>query len=169
MVINLKGLINGDSKVIPVNAELDFTNEEYAGEKLLSKPVIVSGEIRNKADVTELLLNCDVVVNKPCDRCGVMTEKKFQIPINRVLVTNLEDEDNDNIDLLLLENEQLDLYEVCFSEILLALPMKHLCSEACKGVCPVCGKNLNKQSCNCETKSVDPRLEVLLQLLKDED
>lgn len=167
MVINLKGLLNGDDKVVSVDTFLDFTSEEYAGEKLFSKPTAVTGKIFNKAGVTELSLTCSVTVEKPCDRCGKTVVKELQITINRVLVTETQDEEN--VDLLVVEGYQLDLYEVCFSEILLALPMKHLCSEDCKGICPTCGKNLNDGDCGCVTKSVDPRLEVLLELLKDED
>ncbi len=167
MVLNLKGLLSGDAKAISVDTVLDFTGEEYSGEKPFGKPVKVTGNVTNRADVTELSLLCTVTVIKPCDRCGVETVKEYVFPINRVLVTELMEEDN--IDLLLVTDYQLDLYEVCLSEILLSLPMKHLCSEGCRGICPTCGKNLNEGFCGCETKSVDPRLEVLLKLLEDED
>ena len=167
MVLNLKGLLNGDGKAIEVNTVLDFTNEEFSGEKPFAKPVSVIGKVLNKAGVTELSLECNVTVKKPCDRCGVETVKEYTVPVNRILVTELVEEDN--IDLLLVSDYELDLYEVCLGEILLALPMKHLCSEECKGICSICGKNLNEGSCGCKTKSVDPRLEVLLKLLEDED
>ena len=167
MVLNLKGLLNGDSKEILISTVLDFSNEEYSGEKQFTQPVEVKGKVFNRAGVTELSVTAKVTVSKPCDRCGVSTVKTFEVPINRILVTELLEEDN--IDLLLVEDYQLDLYEVCFSEILLALPMKHLCNEDCKGICSQCGKNLNEGPCGCKTKSVDPRLEALLQLLDDED
>ena len=41
-----------------------------------------------------------------------------------------------------------------------------LCSEDCKGLCAVCGKNLNEGPCDCKPEP-DPRLAVLAQLLKD--
>ncbi len=167
MVLNLKGLLGGDAKVIDVNAVLDFTGEVFSGEKLFGKETLVSGKVVNKAGVTELSVECAVTITKPCDRCGTETTHEYKIPVNRVLVTELAEEDN--IDLLLVSDYKLDLYEVCLSEILLALPMKHLCSEECRGICSVCGKNLNEGSCGCQTKSVDPRLEALLQLLEDED
>jgi len=46
-------------------------------------------------------------------------------------------------------------------ETLLALPMKPLCREECKGFCPVCGGNRSLSPCTCEVKLSDPRLEVL--------
>ncbi len=167
MVLNLKGFLNGGDRTINIDTFLDFTKEEYGGVTLFAKPTKVVGKVVNKADVTELSLMCDVTLNKPCDRCGKETVKELQIPIKRIIVSELSDDDN--VELLLIENDTLDLYEVCFSEILLALPMKHLCDDDCKGICSNCGKNLNDGPCGCETKSVDPRLEALLQLLEDED
>ena len=43
----------------------------------------------------------------------------------------------------------------------LALPMKPLCREDCRGLCPVCGINRNRETCSCQATWVDPRLEAL--------
>jgi uncharacterized protein len=50
--------------------------------------------------------------------------------------------------------------------VLLELPYKSLCREDCRGLCPLCGKNLNEGLCGCNRKSVDPRLAILGQLLE---
>ena len=44
------------------------------------------------------------------------------------------------------------------------ITMAPLCKEDCKGLCPVCGCDLNTESCSCDTKTVDPRLAVLKNL-----
>jgi uncharacterized protein len=49
--------------------------------------------------------------------------------------------------------------------IILALPLKPLCSEECKGLCPICGADLNKSPCSCVKKEIDPRWEKLKDLL----
>lgn len=49
--------------------------------------------------------------------------------------------------------------------ILLTLPLKSLCSEDCKGLCPICGTDLNKSQCGCVKKEVDPRWDKLKDLL----
>ena len=59
----------------------------------------------------------------------------------------------------------IDLDELVMSDLLLTLPMKHLCREDCKGLCAQCGKNLNEGDCGCIKKPVDPRLEALRKLL----
>ncbi|MBN2009573.1 DUF177 domain-containing protein [candidate division KSB1 bacterium] len=48
--------------------------------------------------------------------------------------------------------------------LLLMIPMKTLCSEECRGLCPQCGTNLNKEGCNCSNDQIDPRWEALSKL-----
>ncbi|MDL2279317.1 DUF177 domain-containing protein [Desulfovibrio sp. OttesenSCG-928-G11] len=48
-----------------------------------------------------------------------------------------------------------------WEEFSLALPVKPLCSEGCRGLCPACGKNRNSESCACEQEAGDPRLAAL--------
>ncbi len=66
------------------------------------------------------------------------------------------------------EGEQLDLGEVIREQFVLALPMKRICKEACAGLCPTCGANHNRTSCECPTEvnEVDPRLQGLKELLR---
>jgi uncharacterized protein len=53
---------------------------------------------------------------------------------------------------------------LAWEEFSLALPVKPLCRENCLGLCPVCGKNRNLESCSCDTDGADPRLSVLCAL-----
>jgi uncharacterized protein len=55
----------------------------------------------------------------------------------------------------------IDLAPLICEQIVLQIPMKILCSEDCKGLCPRCGVNLNNGSCNCHSDVVDDRLAVL--------
>lgn len=59
----------------------------------------------------------------------------------------------------------LDLLELLREQFVLALPMKPLCTEECRGLCPVCGTNLNKSQCDCAPTWEDPRLAPLKSLL----
>ena len=63
----------------------------------------------------------------------------------------------------------LDLVELLREQFVLALPMKPLCTEACRGLCPHCGTNLNKTQCDCAPKWEDPRLAPLKSLLTREE
>ena len=59
----------------------------------------------------------------------------------------------------------LDLTELLREQFVLALPMKPLCTEDCRGLCPQCGTNLNRSQCACTPQWEDPRLAGLKALL----
>ena len=56
------------------------------------------------------------------------------------------------------------LEDVLREQLLLALPLKTVCSEECKGLCPHCGKNLNQSACDCREERSDPRWDALKQV-----
>jgi uncharacterized protein len=59
---------------------------------------------------------------------------------------------------------KLAIAEILREQILLALPMKVLCTVDCKGLCPVCGTNLNSGSCGCPAEEFNPHLDTLLEI-----
>ena len=91
-------------------------------------------------------------------------ERRYVYPFSHVLVLSLEKEE-DSGEYIQVDDYKLDLDELIRTDILLELPTKFLCKEDCKGLCPTCGKNLNEGACNCQTHQIDPRLEVLKQLI----
>src|SRR5712664_2527109 len=68
----------------------------------------------------------------------------------------LEDADQD-----WFNGKTIDFDPILREQLLLALPMHVVCREECKGLCSVCGQDLNVKSCGCEQKVVDPRLAKL--------
>ena len=58
----------------------------------------------------------------------------------------------------------LALEDVVREQVFLSLPVRSLCREDCKGICPRCGKNLNSESCTCDTAPADPRWSALSDL-----
>ncbi|MBI1848013.1 MAG: DUF177 domain-containing protein [Candidatus Rokubacteria bacterium] len=70
----------------------------------------------------------------------------------------------DDLDVDFYEHDQVDLGALVDTETILALPMKALCREDCRGLCPACGSNRNLVRCACDTRPPDPRLAVLSDL-----
>lgn len=60
-----------------------------------------------------------------------------------------------------------DINNEAYNGISLSLPLKKLCKDSCKGLCPSCGKNLNFETCGCSEKRIDPRWETLSKLFKN--
>jgi uncharacterized protein len=69
-------------------------------------------------------------------------------------------------DLILPEDGHIDLEPLVREYMLLAIPINPLCRPDCKGLCPVCGENLNEFQHNHDTDDGDPRLSVLKKLLE---
>lgn len=67
--------------------------------------------------------------------------------------------------LLMPETGIIDLTPVLREYILLEIPISPLCRPDCKGLCPICGNNLNESTCIHDDYSVDPRLAALKALL----
>ncbi len=64
------------------------------------------------------------------------------------------------------EHHILDLTEAVRQYTILSLPRRPLCREDCRGLCPVCGQNLNQGSCSCQVEEVDPRWAALDEIWK---
>lgn len=60
--------------------------------------------------------------------------------------------------------EGLLLEDTLREQVLLALPLKSICREDCKGLCPLCGKNLNETQCSCVDEVEDPRWSALKEI-----
>ncbi len=62
------------------------------------------------------------------------------------------------------EGEEINLTSFVQDQVLLTLPQKAVCREECRGLCPHCGKNLNREVCQCPTALIDPRFQALKNL-----
>jgi uncharacterized protein len=74
----------------------------------------------------------------------------------------------DDLGIAYYRDGTLDLAELLREQFQLALPMKPLCTEACRGMCPHCGTNLNRTECACRPQWDDPRLAPLKSLLSNQ-
>lgn len=125
---------------------------EYAGDKKL--------HIKGKAELTVIV---------PCDRCLEDVPTELVLDFEKNVNTDREsEEDDDNSDEAnYIDGYHLDVEQLLYNEILVGWPMKVLCSEDCKGICSVCGQNLNEGTCDCEDTSLDPRMSVIRDVFKN--
>lgn len=110
-------------------------------------------------------------VQVPCARCLEPVEQPIEA--NFDLLFRPRDADKDSADRAITtseteigyyEGDGLLLEDVLREQILLALPVKILCNEDCKGLCPECGANRNTEPCNCVTVPADPRWSSLQEI-----
>lgn len=165
MLIDLKHIFATDNSSLPIEYSLDLSSTEVSGVYPLKKPVTVSGAVSNKASLVVLDAVITYEYSAPCDRCGTETKRTHTLRLNKSLAVSIEGEESDSI--LTVPDMKLDLDELLYSEVIVNLPMKHICKEDCKGICPKCGKNLNEGKCGCPEKEIDPRLSALAELLNN--
>ena len=110
-----------------------------------------------------------------CSRCLKEFRSKLDLRLDLIYSSDADDlvevhEVNpDEVDTGTFDGSELNLGEILAEQIMLSVPMKPLCIEQCKGICPKCGADLNETECGCETGSVDSRFQVLKEYLKKKE
>lgn len=79
------------------------------------------------------------------------------------LVAEEKELSDDDMGICYIEEDEIDLHEIIRQEVVFNLPVRVVCSDDCKGLCPHCGANLNQGGCKCETEA-DPRWTALNKL-----
>lgn len=150
--------------------QIDFSGEDLEQGSLLraagSAELLAhtGGEVRVKGRIT-------VEMTAVCDRClgraWFPLNQDFDLFYRPVAVIAHEGEeaiDEGESEIGFYEDGGMELEDLLREQILLALPMQRVCSEACKGICPVCGKNRNEVACDCENGKSDDRWTALRNL-----
>jgi uncharacterized protein len=170
MRIDIAPMLRGEIKTIDFDYQIELPEDFFEGDINAAdiseaKPLKVIGRLENLAGYMKLSAKATLEYTAQCARCLKPVEFTLELDFEKTAAVKgtLENEDND--DYILAEEGEIDIDEPLLEELTLSLPFRHLCSEDCKGLCPVCGKDLNEGECGCEKKSIDPRLEVLKQLL----
>ncbi|MEK9137509.1 MAG: DUF177 domain-containing protein [Bacteroidota bacterium] len=131
--------------------------------------VIVKATIEKNGTQTFLSAAISVQGRFECDRCLTPFQSPLTSSYRMYYVT--EEGADSHIDPAELQvvppgSSVIDLTEDVRQTVMLSVPLKLLCSESCKGLCPYCGTNLNSGTCNCEEGEIDSRWEQLMQLKK---
>lgn len=103
----------------------------------------------------------DVTVIIPCDRCLKEVAVRLHLAIDKELALEPDDSLGSEDDVLdqagYMDGYQLDVDQLVYGEILTGWPAKVLCKNDCKGICSMCGADLNEGSCGC-IAAPDPRM-----------
>lgn len=129
--------------------------------------------VRKEDDELTVSADTELTLIMPCDRCLADVHVTLPVHIDRQLqqkkkaeLDSADESENDD-EHGFIEGSLLDADELIRDELILALPSKVLCKEDCKGLCSICGKNLNEGSCDCETDSRDPRMAAIADLFRE--
>jgi len=110
------------------------------------------------------------IISEECSRCLGTFEHKFSVEFeifcDKIGSRTREEGAARESETFVVfhDGRTLELAPCVREAIVLSLPIKPLCNENCKGLCPVCGTNLNKNTCTCDSRKVDPRWSILEKL-----
>ena len=119
-----------------------------------------NGTLRKGEDFVEISGTVTADFATSCHACG--EEAKVKVSFD-IFTTYRREPAEDEYE---LEGNEVDFDKMILENIRLNLPVKILCKEDCKGICPICRKNLNVEKCDCKTDGkTDSPFDVLNKLL----
>ncbi|WP_146192784.1 YceD family protein [Sulfoacidibacillus thermotolerans] len=98
-----------------------------------------------------------------CVRCLTEFTRRLDTSIDEVLSRVPLTEEQEEAELIYVPEEAIDLDPLIEQAVVLNLDVQPLCQEECRGLCSVCGADLNVATCVCHEQQVDPRLQALSQ------
>lgn len=112
-----------------------------------------------------------VQIQGVCDRCTELALHEITshfdlvyVPEGQARASGEEEIDEAGVEVGYYSGNALELNDVFREVILLALPMRLVCREDCRGICPVCGEDLNSKDCDCQPEGADDRWSKLKTL-----
>ena len=134
-------------------------------------PVALSFDILKDKEQFHLTGTVRTTLELPCSRClepfTSPVDASFDLRYQPHALNTGNDEreiEEDDLSTAFYENDEIDLGQLMREQFYLSVPMKPLCQDDCRGLCPVCGTNLNRGTCDCKQDWEDPRLAVLRNL-----
>ena len=161
--LDISKLIGGETDRIPFDlGEVPFPCEEngisVSSLHFSGHCYDLSGFIRLSGDITG-------EYSASCARCLAPVKEAFSLNVDLSVETEASPESEE--DVIIAEGKKIDLASFLQETVLMNLPLRLLCKEDCKGLCPKCGKDLNSEACDCQHKEIDPRLAGLADFFKD--
>lgn len=170
MQVNIHGIREQKGGQLPIEGEAKAPSLEVEGGEVPFSPVGVHGTVTNtgKGYLVQVTLSGEARLE--CTRCLA----PFVLPVRwamqemyypeRLRGSVPEGEDVANY----FSGDVIDLSEAIREHLQLAMPMKRVCRDDCRGLCPRCGHNLNQGPCACSLDDVDDRWAALRKLVGSE-
>jgi len=153
--------------------EIKFSQEDAD----LIEPITVDFVLEHKDSSLRIRGTVNTAVQLKCSRCAIDISRNIDSGFDLTYLPQPEwsDEDGEvelkyeDMGVALYDGVKFDVNLMVLEQIELAIPMKFVCREDCKGLCFQCGTDLNEGTCSCEKEPMDERLGVLLEFRKKMD
>lgn len=163
MFIHLSDVFTSESKRLDVEAELEMTCFDNGVEsfEIIEKSPVAFSITHLEMDKALVKADMQLTLKAACDRCLAEVPVKLDLHAERVVFSPERKAEEDADDQNFVDGYELDVEAFAHDMIIGNWPAKILCSEECKGICPVCGQNRNVRDCGCDSFVPDPRMAVI--------
>ncbi len=166
MKIDVSKIVKAEGACQEVSASIELEKFEFNGQEFLFvAPLLVEGNIKNNGGNLYLDATVKTQFKVNCARCLSEITEDFVYDVSECYTNN--EIDADSVFLPIVSNT-VDLLSAVEENFCTSVPFVFLCSEDCKGLCHICGKDLNDGPCECEKDEIDPRLAGLKAFLKND-
>lgn len=155
MKLDITRGIQGKGIAVPFALEETWGEDRWGGDTVcFPQPVRLNGTYLVAEDTVVVRAAASARVQSRCARCLSPAFTEVRAPVNEAFVRRKAGEDAPaDPDTYTYEGHEIDLTEAARASVLLEVPAKVLCREDCRGLCPICGADLNVSPCTCQKDS----------------
>lgn len=149
MSIDVSEVLRNPGVQFPVKETLNIARIAFdMGDFLVTGPVEITGTMTAMDEEVFVKGEFCAMLERECDRCAERFVREYAFNFDEVFAGDA-DADEDDSDSYVYLKESLDLEKMVEDVIVLQAPTASLCREDCRGLCPICGANLNFAQCDC--------------------
>src|SRR3989338_6623193 len=146
-----------------------MVGEAFSGDFRGGDQASLSLRLLRTCDNIQISGLAEIDLHPSCDRCLEDFKKRLSVPISVNLSPYQEtpseegeeaESNADDLNVSFYKGEKIDLAEILLGILVLEIPIRYVCHETCRGLCPRCGENLNTGPCSCPPPQGDPRFTV---------
>ncbi|MBQ3784111.1 MAG: DUF177 domain-containing protein [Lachnospiraceae bacterium] len=171
MLINLSEVMANVGQTKDTQASIEFQEFVMYGD---SYPVVDKTDVHVVVQCVgerKVSIQCEAQVDLsiPCSRCLDEVNVPFKIDyLKKFDFSGTKEEEIEELEAAIyIRDYDLDVDTLIKEEMMLQFPLQTLCSDDCKGICDVCGTNLNKGTCDCDQQGRDPRMLAIQDIFKN--
>ena len=162
-MLDLKKLIEGAVDSVAFDTVI---GHEGLSDDIKSGTARVTGEVRDHSGFITLNGTVKPEFTAVCGRCGKHFVYSVPIALYAKITDKLANDDEDEF--VIMTDDSIDIDDIARSALVLELPLRFLCKNDCRGLCPKCGADLNIAQCSCDLKDHDHRWDALLGYFDEE-
>ena len=167
MLLDISRALRSPGTEFPFELDGEIPTQDVLGETVSFDKAALSGTYSAAGKSVLIQGQLFAAAHSVCAKCLGPAQMELTIPFREIFVQDGDPEDPDKF---AFEGSLLDFGHLALSLAVLNLRIRFVCGAGCKGLCPVCGENLNKNQCTCRKElPIKHPFEALQMLLKDEE